>query len=71
MREYQPEEIQREIIIRGGDEIEQAAALAVVQAAITESRRLGRVALPGDQSRWQRQNSLREGLQQTWSTPLR
>lgn len=71
MREYQPEEIQREIIVRGGDEIEQAAALAVVQAAITESRRLGRVALPNNQSRWQRQNSLRTGLQSNWSAPLR
>lgn len=71
MREYQPEEIQREIIVRGGDEIEQAAALAVVQAAITESRRLGRVALPDNRSRWQRQNSLRTDLQSNWSAPLR
>ena len=71
MREYRPEEIQQLIQIRGGNPEEQAAALAVVQAAITESRRLGRVAIKQNPSRWQRERSLRSDLNSTWSSNLR
>jgi hypothetical protein len=39
MKQYTPEEIQELILVKGGDAEDQAAALAVVEAAILESRR--------------------------------
>lgn len=71
MHQYSAEEIQQLIKVTGGDELEQAAALAVVQSAITESRRLGRVAIKQDGSRWQRERSLRSSQANQWGSQLR
>lgn len=71
MHQYSPEEIRELIEVRGGNPEEQAAALAVVQSAIIESRRLGRVAIKQDGSRWQRRGSMRTSQAEPWSSPLR
>ena len=52
MKQYTPEEIQELILVKGGDAEDQAAALAVVEAAILESRRLGRIATRPARSSW-------------------
>lgn len=71
MRQYSQEEIQQLIEVAGGDALEQAAAIAVVQSAILESRRLGRVAVRQEGSRWQRERSLRSTEANIWSSNLR
>ena len=54
--------------VSGGDEIEQAAALAVVTAAVLESRRLGRIALEKPKTTWHKNPAmLRSSLQPSWS----
>ena len=71
MRQYSAEEIQQLSKVTGGDELDQAAALAVVQSAILESRRLGRVAIKQQGSRWQRERSLRSAESTKWGPSLR
>jgi len=68
MRQYSAEEIQQLLEVRGGDELEQAAALAVVEASIMESRRLGRIAVKQEGSKWQRLRNLRNGQLGEWDT---
>lgn len=72
MRQYSPEEIQHLIEVSNGSPEEQAAAIAVVLSAITESRRLGRVAVRQSGNRWQRERSLRSGERLgNWGNQLR
>lgn len=72
MKQYKPEEIQELISVRGGTPEEQAAALAVVEAAIIESRKLGRVALGEAKTAWHKDSGLlRKGLEANWGRKLR
>jgi hypothetical protein len=72
MKQYSEEEIQQLLSISGGDAEEQAAALAVVTAALVESRRLGRIALRKPGSSWYRnQGILRGELSSNWQSSLR
>jgi hypothetical protein len=72
MKQYTPEEIQELLTIKGGDAEEQAAALAIVEAAILESRRLGRIATKKPRTTWHRSNqNLRDPLIGSWSNKLR
>lgn len=72
MKQYSPAEIQQLIKVSGGDPEEQAAALAVVEAAIIESRKLGRVALGSPNSAWHKDSGLlRKTLDSTWGRKLR
>ena len=72
MKQYTPEEIQELIRVKGGTAEEKAAALAVVEAAIIESRKLGRVALGSPKSAWHREPGLlRKGLASDWGNKLR
>lgn len=72
MRQYSPEEIRELIEVSNGNPEEQAAAIAVVLSAITESRRLGRVAVRQSENRWQRERSLRSGERLgNWGNQLR
>ena len=71
MRQYSAEEIQQLLQVRGGDELEQAAALAVVESAILESRRLGRIAIRPESSTWQRARNLRNGQLGDWDSKQR
>lgn len=69
MKQYSEEEIQQLLNVTGGDAEDQAAALAVVTAAIIESRRLGRIALRKPGSTWHRnQGILRGELSSNWHT---
>ncbi len=69
MKQYTPEEIQQLILVRGGEAEEQAAALAVVEAAILESRRLGRIATRPAKSSWHKSDSgLRKPLTGNWGS---
>ena len=71
MKQYSPEEIQALLTIRGGDEEDQAAALAVVEAAILESRRLGRIALRPPKPTWHRSpEQLRGQISSGWGSWL-
>jgi hypothetical protein len=71
MKQYTPEEIQALIHVKGGDAEEQAAALAVVEAAILESRRLGRIALRPPKTSWHRSPELlRSQLSGGWGSWL-
>ncbi len=54
MRQYSGEEITELIEVSGGDESDQAAAIAVVTQAIIESRRLGRIATRKPRTSWNR-----------------
>ncbi|MDA8992831.1 hypothetical protein N9F59_00860 [Aquiluna sp.] len=54
MRQYSGKEITELIEVSGGDESEQAAAIAVVTQAIVESRRLGRIATRKPRTSWNR-----------------
>jgi len=54
MRQYSGKEITELIEVSGGDESEQAAAIAVVTQAIIESRRLGRIATRKPRTSWNR-----------------
>lgn len=67
MQQYTPEEIQQLLTIKGGNPEEQAAALAVVEAAILESRRLGRIALRPPKTSWHKSHqNLRSGINGNW-----
>ncbi len=67
MKQYSEEEIQQLLTVKGGDTDDQAAALAVVTAAIIESRRLGRIAIRKPGSSWHRnQGILRGELSSNW-----
>lgn len=67
MKQYTPEEIQALITVNGGDAEDQAAALAVVEAAILESRRLGRIATRPPKSSWHKSDAkLRNPLSGNW-----
>jgi hypothetical protein len=71
MKQYSPEEIQALLTIRGGVEEDQAAALAVVEAAILESRRLGRIALRPPKTTWHRSpEQLRGQISSGWGSWL-
>jgi hypothetical protein len=52
MRQYSESEIQGLVEAKGGDEHEQAAAIAVVTQSIIESRRFGRIATGTPKSSW-------------------
>ena len=72
MKQYSEEEIEQLLEVRGGDSEDQAAALAVVTAAIIESRRLGRIALRKPGSSWHRnQGILRGELSSNWHSSSR
>jgi hypothetical protein len=72
MKQYTPEEIQQLIRVKGGSPEEKAAALAVVEAAIIESRKLGRVALGSPKSAWHKDSGLlRKDLDAQWGKKLR
>ncbi len=72
MKQYTPEEIQQLLKVRGGDAEEQAAALAVVEAAILESRRLGRIATGKPKSSWHKSEHLLRGpISGHWGSFLR
>jgi hypothetical protein len=67
MKQYSEAEIQQLLLVNGGDAEDQAAALAVVTAAIIESRRLGRIAIRKPGSSWHRnQGILRGELSSNW-----
>jgi hypothetical protein len=71
MKQYTPEEIQALITVKGGDAEDRAAALAVVEAAILESRRLGRIALRPPKTSWHRSaEQLRGPLSGGWGGRL-
>jgi hypothetical protein len=72
MKQYTPQEIQQLIRVKGGTPEEKAAALAVVEAAIIESRKLGRVALGSPNSAWRKDSGLlRTDLDAQWGKKLR
>jgi hypothetical protein len=72
MKIYSEEEIEQLLIVKGGDAEDQAAAMAVVTAAILESRRLGRIALGKPSSSWHRgQGILRGELSSNWHSSSR
>lgn len=72
MKQYTPQEIQQLLRVSGGNPEEQAAALAVVEAAIIESRKLGRVAIGSPNSAWHKDSGLlRKNLDSTWGRKLR
>ena len=72
MKQYTPQEIQRLLRVKGGTPEEKAAALAVVEAAIIESRKLGRVALGSPKSAWHKDTGLlRTDLDAQWGKKLR
>lgn len=67
MKQYSEDEIQQLLTVTGGEAEDQAAALAVVTAAIIESRRLGRIAVRKPGSTWHRnQGILRGELSSNW-----
>ena len=72
MKQYTPQEIQRLLRVKGGTPEEKAAALAVVEAAIIESRKLGRIALGSPKSAWHKDSGLlRTDLDAQWGKKLR
>jgi hypothetical protein len=67
MKQYTPEEIQQLLTVKGGSTEDQAAALAVVEASILESRRLGRIATRVPKSSWHKSDAiLRSNLTGNW-----
>jgi hypothetical protein len=67
MKQYTPEEIQQLLTVTGGSPEDQAAALAVVEASILESRRLGRIATRAPKSSWHKSDAmLRSNLTGNW-----
>ena len=72
MKQYTPQEIQQLLRVSSGNPEEQAAALAVVEAAIIEARKLGRVAIGSPNSAWHKDSGLlRKNLDATWGRKLR
>jgi len=69
MKQYTPEEIQQLLTVKGGNAEEQAAALAIVESAVLESRRLGRIATRPPGSSWHKSDSiLRSSLNGNWGS---
>lgn len=69
---YTAQEIQSELEVRGGTPEEQAAALAVVESAILESRRLGRIAVKKSRTSWANSAAnLRGPLEDSWHSKTR
>lgn len=67
MRNFSDEEILELLAVQGGSEQEQAAAKAVVLAAIQENLRLGRAAKASEESSWNRNRaSLRSEISPNW-----
>jgi hypothetical protein len=72
MKQYKAHEVSEMLQVLGGDELEQAAALAVVTSAIQESRRLGRIALGKPKTTWHKNpEMLRSSLHPSWSNTPR
>jgi len=72
MKQYTPQEVQQLLRVKGGTPEEKAAALAVVEAAIIESRKLGRVAVGSPKSAWHKDSGLlRTDLDAQWGKKLR
>jgi len=72
MRIYSEEEIQQLLTVTGGNAEDQAAAVAVVTAAILESRRLGRIAVGKPSSSWHKsQGVLRGDMSSNWHSSSR
>jgi hypothetical protein len=72
MKIYSEEEIQQLLSVAGGDAEDQAAAVAVVTAAILESRRLGRIAVGKPSSSWHKnQGVLRGDMSSNWHSSSR
>ncbi|SCX07739.1 hypothetical protein [Candidatus Aquiluna sp. UB-MaderosW2red] len=68
MQQFKAHEITELLSVSPADEFEQAAALAVVTAAIQESRRLGRIALGKPKTTWHKNPAmLRSSLHPSWS----
>ncbi len=68
MKQYKAHEVTEMLTVSRADESEQAAALAVVTAAIQESRRLGRIALGKPKTTWHKNpDMLRSALHPSWS----
>jgi hypothetical protein len=69
MKQYTPEEIQQLLTVKGGSAEEQAAALAIVESAVLESRRLGRIATRPPRSSWHKSDAnLRSSLNGNWGS---
>ncbi|MEY4713750.1 MAG: hypothetical protein RIQ37_80 [Actinomycetota bacterium] len=72
MREFSDEEIQNQLTVRGGTEEEQAAAKAVVVAAIQENLSLGRLAKGSQKSTWSKNRGiLRSEISNNWKASSR
>ncbi len=72
MREFSDEEIQNQLTVRGGTEEEQAAAKAVVVAAIQENLSLGSLAKGSQQSTWSKNRGiLRSEISNNWKASSR
>jgi hypothetical protein len=72
MREFSDEEIQDQLTVRGGTEEEQAAAKAVVVAAIQENLSLGRLAKGAQKSTWSKNRGiLRSEISNNWKASSR
>jgi hypothetical protein len=68
MQQHKAHEVTKMLTVSEADESEQAAALAVVTAAIQESRRLGRLALGKPKTTWHKNPAmLRSSLHPSWS----
>lgn len=69
MKQYSAEEIQELLTVKGGTPEEQAAALVVVEAAVLESRRLGRIATSKPKSSWTNSaGNLRSPISGRWGS---
>ncbi len=72
MREFSDDEIQNQLTVRGGTEEEQAAAKAVVVAAIQENLSLGRLAKGSQKSTWSKNRGiLRSEISNNWKASSR
>ncbi len=72
MRETSDDAIQNQLTVRGGTEEEQAAAKAVVVAAIQENLSLGRLAKGSQKSTWSKNRGiLRSEISNNWKASSR
>lgn len=72
MREFSDQEIAELLVVRGGSAQAQAAAKAVVVAAIQENLKLGRIAQRAQKSSWNRNHSiLRSPISGDWQTSMK
>lgn len=68
MREFSDEELLSQIHVSGGTNEEQAAAKAVVVAAIQENLKLGRIAKGTQKSTWSKNRGiLRSEISNNWN----